>query len=164
MTIRHATVADIPLIQDLTTIIWPAAYSSILSNEQIDYMLAMMYSSNALRHQMEVLQHQFLICYDGERAIGFASYGQMGERMYKLHKIYILPNQQGKGIGKFIIDHIEKDLRREQAIALDLNVNRHNPAKLFYERLGFIVVREEDIDIGNGYWMNDYLMRKELGQ
>lgn len=162
LTIRPATIADIPVIQDLTRIIWPATYSPILSNEQIDYMLEMMYGSEALRNQMNQLQHRFLICYDNDTPVGFASYGTTGQDVYKLHKLYVLPNQQGKGIGKFIVGHVEKEISSNDAVALDLNVNRHNPAKTFYEKLGFVVIREEDIDIGNGYWMNDYVMRKRL--
>ncbi|MEI9808163.1 MAG: hypothetical protein WDO16_09960 [Bacteroidota bacterium] len=41
-------------------------------------------------------------------------------------------------------------------------MNRSNNAKLFYEKIGFIVIREEDIDIGNGYLMNDYVMEKQV--
>ena len=81
--------------------------------------------------------------------------------LYKLHKIYALPDQQGKGIGKFIINYISGEIKPIGATALQLNVNRYNKAKGFYEKLGFKVIGEEDIDIGNGYLMNDYIM--ELG-
>ncbi len=162
LTIRQATTEDIPLIRQLTNIIWPATYETILSREQIEYMLEMMYSGKSLKKQMEELHHQFLLCYDDDEAVGFASYSPVEQNIYKLHKIYVLPNQQGKGIGKFIIAHIVDAIRPQVAVALDLNVNRHNPAKSFYEKLGFTVIREEDIDIGSGYWMNDYVMRKNL--
>jgi ribosomal protein S18 acetylase RimI-like enzyme len=39
-----------------------------------------------------------------------------------------------------------------------LNVNRNNKALGFYQKFGFVILREEDIDIGNGYFMNDYIM------
>jgi ribosomal protein S18 acetylase RimI-like enzyme len=45
-----------------------------------------------------------------------------------------------------------------------LNVNRNNPAKSFYKKLGFTVIKEDDIDIGNGYFMNDYVMKLQLSQ
>ncbi len=162
LTVRDATIEDIPLIRRLTNIIWPATYSTILSREQIEYMLEMMYSSESLKKQMEELHHQFLLCYDDDEAVGFASYSPTGEGIYKLHKIYVLPNQQGKGIGKFIVAHIVDAIQPRGAVALDLNVNRHNPAKTFYEKLGFTVIRDEDIDIGGSYWMNDFVMRKSL--
>ncbi len=81
---------------------------------------------------------------------------------YKLHKIYVLPSQQGKGSGKFIIDQLTNAMKIKGASALQLNVNRNNPAKSFYEKIGFAVIKEEDIDIGSGYFMNDYVMEKKL--
>lgn len=162
LTIRPATTNDIPLIQQLTSMIWPATYHTILSQGQITYMLDMMYSDKALRQQIETLGHEFLLCYDASEAVGFASFSPKGDRTFKLHKIYVLPNRQGKGVGRFMIDYIINRIRERGASALELNVNRNNPARFFYERLGFRIVREEDIDIGCGYWMNDYVMRLYL--
>ena len=39
-----------------------------------------------------------------------------------------------------------------------LNVNKYNTAKLFYEKLGFKITKEEVIDIGNDYVMDDFVM------
>ena len=100
---------------------------------------------------------------DEESQVGFASYAPTKESgVYKLHKIYVLPNQQGKGLGKTIVDFIVNDIKPQGAKKLLLNVNRNNKAKSFYERLGFTVIKEEDIDIGNNYFMNDYVMEKNL--
>jgi ribosomal protein S18 acetylase RimI-like enzyme len=74
-----------------------------------------------------------------------------------------LPSQQGRGTGRFIIEQLIKAMRAKGATHLQLNVNRNNAAKNFYEKLGFEVIRQEDIDIGNGYWMNDYVMQKTIG-
>lgn len=161
MTIRKAFPADIPLIRDMAYKIWPSTYGSILSQEQIDYMLDLFYSEKALHEQME--QHiEFIIVYDGVHPVGFASFGLSLPRVYKLHKIYVLPSQQGRGTGRFIIDQLVKAMKTKDAISLQLNVNRQNNAKSFYEKLGFVVINEEDIDIGNGYFMNDYVMEKKF--
>jgi RsiW-degrading membrane proteinase PrsW (M82 family)/ribosomal protein S18 acetylase RimI-like enzyme len=161
MTIRTAYPADIPLIRDLAHEIWPQTYGSIISKEQIDYMLDLLYSEKALHEQMEK-NNEFIIVYDGVHAVGFASFGLTEPGVYKLHKIYLLPSQQGRGTGRFIIEQLVKAMQLKGAVALQLNVNRHNPAKSFYEKLGFVVIKEEDIDIGNGYWMNDYVMELKL--
>jgi RsiW-degrading membrane proteinase PrsW (M82 family)/ribosomal protein S18 acetylase RimI-like enzyme len=161
MTIRGATPGDIPLIRDLTYKIWPQTYSSILSKEQIDYMLNQMYSESALQQQMQQ-NNEFVIVYDGKEPIGFASVGQTGPTTFKLHKLYVLPSQQGRGAGSFIIDQIIKVIKPRGATSLQLNVNRQNNAKDFYEKLGFLVTGQEDIDIGSGYFMNDYVMEKKV--
>ena len=74
----------------------------------------------------------------------------------------MLQNQQGKGTGKKLIEHIAETIRTIGATILELNVNRHNKAKDFYIRQGFSVARQENIAIGNGYFMNDYVMELPL--
>lgn len=159
--IRNASTEDAQLIRELSRQVWPQTYSNILSAEQIDYMMNLMYSEAALKEQMEK-GHQFIICYNDKGPVAFASYSEIEPSVYKLHKIYVLTSQQGKGTGKVIIDHIVNDIVSKNASALRLNVNRHNNAKQFYEKLEFVIIEEEDIDIGNGYYMNDYIMEKKL--
>ena len=161
MTIRKATDADIPLIREMAYKIWPQTYGSILSKEQLDYMLELIYSEKALQQQMDQ-NHEFILVKDGSEVVGFASYSLVASQVYKLHKIYVLTSQQGKGTGRFIIDELVKNIKAKGATALQLNVNRFNNAKIFYEKLGFAVIREEDIDIGKGYFMNDYVMEKRI--
>lgn len=159
--IRKATIGDIPLVRDLTFQVWPQTYASILSQEQIDYMLEMMYSPASLEKQMKE-GAQFIFVYDGKEPVGFASYQETAPAVYKLHKIYVLPSQQGKGTGRFVIDHIIDEIIKQKAKALQLQVNRNNNAKSFYERLGFTAIEEIKLDIGNGYFMDDYIMEKKL--
>jgi RsiW-degrading membrane proteinase PrsW (M82 family)/ribosomal protein S18 acetylase RimI-like enzyme len=161
MSIRKAYPHDIPLIRDLTYKIWPATYSNILSKEQIDYMMNLMYSEKSLQEQMQQ-NHEFALIYDGVEPIGFASFSLIAPKVFKLHKIYVLPSQQGRGTGRFAIEQLVKAMKSKGATALLLNVNRQNNAKEFYEKIGFAVVKEEDIDIGNGYFMNDYVMERKL--
>jgi RsiW-degrading membrane proteinase PrsW (M82 family)/ribosomal protein S18 acetylase RimI-like enzyme len=161
MLIRKAYEHDIPLIRDLTFKIWPATYSSILSPEQIEYMLGMTYTEKALEKQMKG-GDEFVIIYDGVEPIGFASVGLVEPKIFKLHKIYVLPSYQGKGTGRFAINELVKAMKRKGGTSLLLNVNRNNKAKDFYEKIGFTVIREEDIDIGNGFFMNDYVMELKL--
>jgi len=105
---------------------------------------------------------EFILVYEGDHPAGFAAFSRIQPEIYKLHKIYVLPSQQGKGTGRFIIDGLIKTMKQNGATTLQLNVNRHNNAKMFYEKLGFLVIREEDVDIGNGYFMNDYVMEKKF--
>ncbi|HWC53519.1 MAG TPA: GNAT family N-acetyltransferase [Chitinophagaceae bacterium] len=160
-SIRNATTDDISLIRELTFKVWPQTYAAIISKEQIDYMLDMMYSETSLKKQMAE-GCQFVIAYDDNEPVGFASYQETEPQLFKLHKIYVLPTQQGKGTGKFIINHIVEKIKSKNAKALQLQVNRYNKAKSFYEKLGFFVLKEINLDIGNGYFMNDYVMQLSL--
>jgi ribosomal protein S18 acetylase RimI-like enzyme len=161
MTIRTATINDLVTIEKLAYEIWPGAYGHILSADQLNYMLQLIYSQTSLQNQLLQQQHNFLIVeWDGE-PVGFADYSEYAPGVYKLNKIYVHDSMQGKGVGKALIDHVIKKIT---AHTLRLNVNRHNKARNFYEKLGFVVTGEEDIDIGNGYFMNDYVMEKRLGE
>jgi len=161
LKIRKASITDIPLIRDLTFRIWPQTYTGLLTPEQIEYMLGMMYSESSLEKQMNS-GSQFIFVYDDEEPVGFAAYFSKELSIYKLDKIYILPSQQGKGTGRFVIDYIVDELKKKVASALQLQVKRDNKARFFYEKLGFKILHEINVDIGNGYFMNDYLMEKKL--
>jgi diamine N-acetyltransferase len=160
ISIFNASSADIHTIQAIADNTWRATYSSILSKDQLQYMLDTIYSTEALSGVMRDGSQEFIIVQDDRGPQGFASFGMRKEdpTIYKLHKLYVLPENHGKGFGKLLVDEIKRRLTSNNVGTLDLNVNRHNPAKSFYEKLGFKVIYEEDVPIGP-YFMNDYVMR-----
>lgn len=162
LAVRPATLADIPTIIELAEATWEPTYRFIISKEQIDYMYRVIYTPASLERQMTEQGHTFLLLYTEGHASGYASFSaQPAAGLYKLHKIYVLPSHQGRGLGYHLVQAVEKAVVQVGGHTLELNVNRHNPALAFYERLGFQLHHEEDIPIGP-YWMNDYVMRKEL--
>lgn len=161
--IKPAEIADLPVIQKLAFDIWPSAYLEILGRRQLDYMLEKIYSLSSLEHQFKILKHQFILVAENEIPVGFASFSpHENSTVFHLNKIYVLPQQQGKNIGKRILDYVIHQIKKSNATALQLNVNRHNKAIHFYQKQGFEIIREEDIDIGGGYFMNDYVMELNL--
>jgi diamine N-acetyltransferase len=161
MEIRQATVKEIPIIQKIVAVTWPVAYGHIISDAQIDYMLEWMYNTETLTKQMQT-NHQFLLATDGVMPAGFAGYSPVDEELFKLHKLYVLPVFQGKAVGKLLLQAVEKNIAAANGKELQLNVNRANNARYFYEKNGFQILKEENIDIGNGYFMNDYVMAKAI--
>lgn len=163
ISVKKATPADIPLICELTMQVWPQTYTPIIGAEQVAYMLGLSYTPESLQKQMDELGHQFIISYYDGVPVAFASYGKIKEDTYKLHKIYILPAMQGKGVGRFLVGHIANELKGKGGAQLQLNVNRHNSSAIsFYEKTGFKRLYDEDIDIGSGYFMNDHVLGLEL--
>jgi diamine N-acetyltransferase len=143
--------------------VWPQTYIPIIGEVQVSYMLESFYAPESLINQMTTLEHQFLVgCYLGE-PVSFASFSKIREGIYKLHKIYILPSVQGKGIGKALLTDIVDRIRLKGGDKLELNVNIYNTnAQSFYERYGFRHLRSEDIDIGSGFFMNDHVLCYDL--
>jgi diamine N-acetyltransferase len=163
VTIRHAGVEDINTIVFLAYQIWPETYGNLMSEEKLQYMLQLIYSPAALKNQMQQQAHTFLLAELDEKAAGFASFSKTSEEgIYKLHKIYVSTHIHGKGLGKALLNAVIEEIKFLHATTLILNVKRDNKAKTFYEKFEFRVIKEEDIDIGNGYFMNDYVMEKKV--
>jgi GNAT superfamily N-acetyltransferase len=159
-----AELNDLPLIRQLAYDIWPNTFAAILSSEQIDYMLDMMYSENAVRHQMNALNHIFLLAVEKGKAVGYISYelNYKGQTKTKIHKIYLLPETQGKGYGAKLMKRVIKIAQESNQSSLTLNVNKYNKALNFYHKLGFETIGNEDIDIGNGFLMEDAILEKHI--
>lgn len=164
ITISEAGLSDIKTIQEITNITWPITYGEILSKEQLDYMLGLFYSDEALTKQIENKEQLFYLISDTESTIGFIGieHHYKNGAITKIHKIYLLPETQGKGIGKKVIDEIAKMALVNNSTTLVLNVNRFNSALSFYKKIGFEIKETIDIEIGNGYLMEDYVMEKRL--
>ena len=161
--IRNADKTDVHVISTLAHAIWPDTYGNILSEGQLNYMLKTMYAEESLRKQMEEDKHHFLLALMNAETVGFASYSHGNKVGYfKVHKLYVHPMLHGHGYGKKILDRIIKDVKQQGATKLQLNVNRNNRAINFYEKYGFKKVGEEDIAIGEGYFMNDYVMEMDI--
>lgn len=159
-----ASIDDLEIVRDIAYKTWPVCYGEILSNEQMTYMLDTFYSLESLKQNFIEKNHQFILVYENEIPLGFASYehNYKGENKTRLHKIYMLPETQGKGIGLKLINHVEILAKENDAVAISLNVNKYNKAQDFYKKNGFTVVADEVIEIGNGYIMDDFRMEKEL--
>jgi diamine N-acetyltransferase len=160
--IRPATPDDCIVIQTLAHEIWSEAYASILSPAQLSYMLEAFYTLEALQRQMEAGQ-QFLILEDDNVAQGFAAYQlDYTPGVTQLHKLYVRTTQHHKGWGNSFLETIEQRAVKAEQHTLRLNVNRFNNAQFFYQKKGFQIVETIDIPIGEGYWMEDFIMEKKL--
>jgi len=160
-SIRRASLSDIAVISDLLHVIWRPTYGTILSEEQTRFMLSTLFSKAKMEQQILEEKHQFVLASFGKQPVGFAAYQNNFNQGHeaKLHKLYLLPEKQGMGLGSLFMQQLIQLAKSANQKGLILNVNRANPAKKFYERLGFKIVEAVDIPIGNGYFMNDFVMR-----
>lgn len=159
MKLVKSNSEHIPVIIDLIKKIWPIAYGEILSKAQLDYMIDKFYNETALYELMQKGHIFYLAQDDMEKYVGFLSYEINCEpNKTKIHKIYVLPETQGTGLGRQFFELVkEKAIENNQKVIF-LNVNKYNNAIHFYTKLGFRKVKDEVIDIGNGYVMDDYVM------
>ena len=165
MNLVKANISDLPIIINLTNKIWPVAYGKIISLAQLDYMIDKFYTETALGELMQK-GHVFYLAQDDDgKYIGFVSYEINSEpNKTKIHKIYVLPETQGTGLGRQFFELVKIKAIEQDQKAIFLNVNKFNHAIHFYTKLGFTKVKDEVIDIGEGYVMDDYVMEVDIIQ
>lgn len=162
--IEPATADDLPAIRDLAGTIWRAHYPGIITREQIEYMLAQMYSLETMRAEIRTQGIRYDRLFLSDVLIGFSSYGPTAEpTTWKLHKLYLLPTQHGRGLGSQLLRHCETQARAFGATRLALNVNKRNTKAIAaYQRNGYAVSESVCLDIGNDFVMDDFVMIKSL--
>jgi len=160
--VRMAQKEDLKQVRALALLIFPVTYQGIVEPVQIDYMMDLFYTPENLVLQFESGQNFLIIFIDG-RPSGYASYTRLNpEGDFKLNKIYLDNHLQGKGLGRILLNDVISRVKAAGGHNLQLNVNRFNKAVGFYKSMGFSVKKEELLDIGNGYFMDDYVLELRL--
>jgi ribosomal protein S18 acetylase RimI-like enzyme len=137
---------------------WQATYPGIISQQQIDAMLADRYAAATIQAQLDDPRHAWRIARLGNELAGFA-HAYLEHGACKLDKLYVDPARQRRGIGRALCEAMRAFARRQQAARLWLQVNRHNTQAVdAYRKYGFAVVEARVFDIGNGFVMDDYVM------
>lgn len=162
MSIRSVTPPDVPALCELARVIWQATYAGLISQAQIDYMLADRYAPDRLYAQLEDSDHAWRIAWWAGEKVGFA-HARFDAGACKLDKLYIHPDYQRCGIGRALLAGIKLFARNRAATRLWLQVNRGNATALkAYQRYGFIVTKARVFDIGGGFFMDDFVMEMPL--
>jgi GNAT superfamily N-acetyltransferase len=167
-------LTDRDFIRSVSERTWPSTYGHIISQEQIDFMLDLMYSDESLEKQMDSGCVFYIASIKKENeqweAVGFCSVSPEeeennstekveGSKAHKLNKLYVLPSAQGTGAGKALLNKSIEVVKAAGSSSLFLQVNKLNTAYSFYLKHGFIKEAEYKFDIGNGFYMDDYVMR-----
>ena len=152
-TIRKATLDDIPIIRAMAEKVFPDTYQTIITRDEA-----------SLRRQMTVEHHTYLLLFVDDKPAGYASVQPTEADRYELQKMYILPVYQSQHLGSQLFNAAVAFVKEQhpEPCTLFLHVNRHNRAKHFYTHQGMKVTSRGDFPIGNGFFMNDYIMEKNI--
>lgn len=161
ITIEQVKKDDITSLSKFATEIVREHFDPIVGKEQNDYMLRKFQTAEAITEQIASGYRYYWVKYDGHKA-GFVAFFPKDEKMY-LSKFYVHKDFRGKHISHTMMDFVEDETRKQNLHAIFLNVSRHNDAVIsIYKHLGFSVLRTENNDIGNGFYMDDYVLEKTL--
>lgn len=164
ITFKKADKTDVELIHNLAEQIFPVTYSEIITPEQNDFMMDWMYSVPNLLKQMDE-GHTYYLAYADGVPVGYVSVEQDGPDMFHLQKIYVLPAYQKHHLGRHLFEKAIAHIKEVHPAPcrMVLNVNRNNTRALgFYEYMGMKKISEGDFDIGNGFFMTDYIMGLDI--
>jgi ribosomal protein S18 acetylase RimI-like enzyme len=162
LTTRAATTADIPLLRDLAERTWRVSYVEMIPAEQIDFMLEWMYGPEQIAEELRagVLWE---LAFAEDQPVGFFSVTFEGSSRAKLNKLYILPERQGAGLGRALLERAHKLAASRGASEIWLQVNKSNARAIrAYQRSGYIVERSAVFEIGRGFVMDDFIMCRAL--
>jgi ribosomal protein S18 acetylase RimI-like enzyme len=157
--IKATKIEDLLKIEKLARIIWPTAFKNIVSTKQINFMLDWMYNLEQMQNEVKNgTIYEIIYCKD--KLIGFCAYTKK-QKSIKMDKLYIIPEKQKMGIGSIVINHIYEYAKKQKLDSLFLAVNKNNSKAInAYIKNGFKIVEEVKNDIGNGFFMDDYIMEK----
>lgn len=160
------TPESLKLVRAIADEVWPNTFRAILSPEQIAYMMKMMYAPEVMNRELASGVRFELLRIDGAPAgylIWSAYEGHCGTA--KLHKVYLLERYHFQGYGKRMLARAAEEARAAGFSRLLLTVNKHNEKAIAaYLRNGFVRTESVKTDIGNGFFMDDFIMVKDLAE
>jgi len=150
---------SIALVEALAGEIWHEHYAHILDKSQIKYMTEKFQSKEAIFEQIkEGYKYYLITC--GENYSGYLSIIFKVDYLF-LSKIYLKSNSRGKGIGRQVLEFVEKIAKEQELARIKLTVNKNNINTIkAYKKWGFEITDSVVSDIGNGFVMDDYVMEK----
>lgn len=156
------TAADVSTVARLASEIWYEYYPPLIGRAQVDYMVAKFQSESAIEEQRRKGYEYFLTIH-GDRPIGYlALLAEPAHQRVFISKFYLHGLSRGTGTGRRCMEFIEQLATRRGLTLLWLTVNKGNPSVKAYERLGFHIAADIEIDIGGGFVMDDFRMEKQL--
>jgi GNAT superfamily N-acetyltransferase len=161
--IHVSTPDDIAVVERLAREIWSQHFTPIIGASQVEYMLGKFQSAEAVLSQINSGWEYYLAKVDNQ-AVGYAGLvPDISNKRLMLSKIYVRKSVRGTGVGKSILDFIERKCILDGLDTLWLTVNRFNHGPIsWYQKCGFVTVDEVKKDIGGGFFMDDYIMEKKL--
>ena len=137
--------------------IWVDHYAGIVAVDMVEHVLNVFQSEEAIVQQIRD-GHLYSFIEENDVKAGYLSVVPEGDSLF-ISKLYISRGFRGKRVGSAAMDEMLEYGREKGMKKAYLRVNRHNLTSIeFYKHKGFICAREDKKDIGDGYFLDDYIM------
>lgn len=154
---------DIQTVAQLAHKIWIQHYVPIIGQEQVDYMLDKFQDAKAIAHQIENGYEYFIMYHENNPCGYMALVPEINEKKLMISKIYIDSQFRGLSLGSQLLDFAIEEARKRGFKCIWLTVNKNNSKSIgWYQKRGFSIKDKIEMDIGNGFIMDDYVMEMLL--
>jgi len=149
-------------VADLAGEIWREYYPTIISPDQVEYMLAKIQSPEAIGDQVQNHGLRYFLTLEDDREAGYLAVIPRGDDLF-ISKLYLKADCRGKGLSREMLAFIESQARAAGCSRMTLTTHKQNEVALrAYQGLGFKILEPVVTDIGGGYMMDDYRLAKAL--
>lgn len=156
--IERATPQDASIIETLAKEIWTAHYTTMIGEDQVNYMLETFQSAKAIAQQI-ISGTIYYISFDGKIPCGYSAIKPDQKGLF-LSKLYVKDSHRERGVARMMLEAIRQYAKDANVDCIWLTCNKNNTGSLHaYERLGFSIVGESVTDIGQGFQMDDYVLQ-----
>lgn len=139
-------------------------YTAIIGQAQVEYMVNKFQSRGAILNQIKNNLIYYNIFLENS-PIGYIAIkiNEPKEKLF-LSKLYLLDKYRKKGLSKYIFNFIEKIAKDNKLSSIWLHVNKNNPSIEIYKKYGYVITDSVKDDIGNGFFMDDYIMELKINE
>lgn len=163
ITIRKATLEDIPQIRAVGSASWRATYTGIFPDAFIENALEQWWSEASFQRNIPHAAVCNLVAEQDGQIVGtlMGTVSPQADGQVHLFKLYVQPEHFGQGIGKQLwqayLQHLAPEVKR-----VDLEVEPKNARAIqFYTRLGFQETGINEVEVF-GYAMKTMQMSLNL--
>ena len=156
--VRVITIAQIEAVAALAAEIWREHYTPIIGADQVEYMIEKFQSKDAIKHQIDSGDLVYYLLYAARRPAGYFAIQVRSDEVF-LSKLYVARPSRKLGLARMAIDFIKSVAADNCLKRVSLTINKNNRESLAaYERLGFKNEKAVVTDIGNGFYMDDFVL------
>ncbi|MEG1474776.1 MAG: GNAT family N-acetyltransferase [Longicatena sp.] len=146
----------------LASHIWHEYFTSIITLEQIDYMVEKYQSYDAIKQAIQEEHYTYFVAYEEGVMVAYCGVKPEEERLF-LSKLYVCKEKRGKHYSTLLLQRaiaLAKDLHKT---AIYLTCNKYNQHSLdVYKGKGFVTIDAVQTDISHGFIMDDYILQLDI--
>lgn len=152
------TSNDFRQLEPFAASIWEQHYTPIIGADQVAFMLNKYQRAQAMFDQFSA-GYKYAVVISGGQKAGYFAYDGKAEKDVFISKLYIHKDFRRRGLGRRILDFISKEAKALGCTAMTLSVNKDNSDSIqFYTAYGFQKIKAQKVAIGEGFYMDDYVM------